>query len=329
MTIELASNLSTENNNGCAPKRSVNKTIVRIVISAAILGLIFYKLVDRRALLQNLELLTTKGAISIILMYIAGQILSTIKWCIFVKQAELTRSFKTVLRAYFLGMFVNTFGLGTVGGDIARGLLLKPEKGKRTAALATVVADRVHGLTVLVCIGLVGVAFVRPPVLGNWAIAIAIAAVVCVTLGWLIGPKLLTTVFHNEHRWGQAAINAAKAFPAKPKPFLLATFVSCIFHFSQIFVHVMILNELNVHIELPYLLATVPFVNVISSLPISMNGIGVREGLYIFFFAPLGITNETAVAIGLLWLFTVTVISALCGIIFGTLYSLLSNDDFE
>ena len=57
--------------------------------------------------------------------------------------------------------------------------------------------------------------------------------------------------------------------------------------------------------------------NIASSLPISWQGLGIRENSYIFFLtaAPAIVSKEQAVAFGALWLLAVTVSSAIGGIV--------------
>jgi len=72
-------------------------------------------------------------------------------------------------------------------------------------------------------------------------------------------------------------------------------------------------------ISIPFttLLLVIPFVNIVCSLPISWNGLGVREKAYTYFLAtaPAIVSYEQAVAFGAIWLLAVTVSSALGGIV--------------
>ena len=70
------------------------------------------------------------------------------------------------VRFYFIGMFLNVFGLSTIGGDVVRGLYLGG--GRRPAlALNSVLFDRVSGLAILMALGavaLLGFPAVQPAV---------------------------------------------------------------------------------------------------------------------------------------------------------------------
>ena len=72
---------------------------------------------------------------------------------------------------------------------------------------------------------------------------------------------------------------------------------------------------LGVSIPWSVLLVVVPFVNIVSSLPISWMGLGVRENAYIFFLTPLFLSSEQAIAFGALWLLAVTVTSGIGGML--------------
>jgi hypothetical protein len=82
-------------------------------------------------------------------------------------------------------------------------------------------------------------------------------------------------------------------------------------------------SALGAEIPLATLFVVIPLVNIASSLPISWNGLGVRENSYMFFLtaAPALVTKEQAAAFGALWLLAVTVTSAIGGIV-----ALISGD---
>jgi uncharacterized membrane protein YbhN (UPF0104 family) len=56
----------------------------------------------------------------------------------------------------------------------------------------------------------------------------------------------------------------------------------------------------------------VPLVSLAMVLPISISGVGVREGGLAFLLAPFGVTAEQGVALGLLW-FLATIVGGLLG----------------
>ncbi|MCB0360944.1 MAG: flippase-like domain-containing protein, partial [Bdellovibrionales bacterium] len=164
MTNQAADDISSSVGTDLGPPRSSRsrwKLVLRLSISVLLLVIVL-RSVHLPDLVQTLLSIHPLVAVSIIVLYALGQVISAMKWRILFTEVGIQRSPKETIRAYFSGMFVNTFGLGTVGGDVVRGLALQPAKGRRASALASVVADRVHGLMVLSLIGAVAIVLVRP-----------------------------------------------------------------------------------------------------------------------------------------------------------------------
>ena len=75
-------------------------------------------------------------------------------------------------------------------------------------------------------------------------------------------------------------------------------------------------RALGVEVGLSTWFVVVPLVNLTMVLPISIGGVGVREGMMSLLLAPFGVPRETAVAVGLLTLLTAVVCGLLGGIVF-------------
>ena len=290
------------------------KGLFRLGLSLALIAIV-YGTADISSLLAALSKISLQTALALMLLYTLGQIISAGKWSLFIRETGLQRNFRRVLRAYFVGMYANTFGLGTVGGDVLRSFLLRPSKGQRTRTLATVAADRVHGLGVLLIIGLFSITIVMPNVLGKYTLPACLLGALALPAAWLFALKILPRIFSDEHRFHQAATKISEGFPASWKTLLQASLISITFHSLQIFMFYLIAQALKVDLSLAYLYATVPFINIASSLPLTINGLGIREAAAVFLFAPAGISQETAIAFGAIWFACVTVISALAGIL--------------
>lgn len=298
-----------------ASNKPLAKRVIPLAVSLCFVGWV-YAQADFETLIGTLSRASFLGILLLLAAYSLGQIISTFKWRVFLEQADLKRPVSVTLSSYFMGMFVNTFGLGTVGGDLARAMLIKPGAGKRAAAIATVVADRVHGLAVIIAIGIFATLFAHPPQLGVPVELLATVLLVALISGWLLGPTILLRIFPEQHRFGELARVISSAFPRATSPFLKATAISICFHTLQIAMHGLIARELGAEIPWAYLFVVIPLVNIISSLPISiMNGVGVREAMYLLVFTPIGLPQETSIAFGAVWVGTVTVTSAVGGFI--------------
>jgi uncharacterized membrane protein YbhN (UPF0104 family) len=125
----------------------------------------------------------------------------------------------------------------------------------------------------------------------------------------------LLKIIPSNSRLYYQALQVSNAFPKDKSTLFLITIISAAFHLWQIYMHWIIGLSLGLNLDLIILLSTIPFVNILSSLPISWNGLGVREAGYIFFLSPVYISESQALAMGTLWIVATTFASIVGGII--------------
>ncbi|MFO0842240.1 MAG: lysylphosphatidylglycerol synthase transmembrane domain-containing protein [Gemmataceae bacterium] len=82
--------------------------------------------------------------------YLLAIFLTLVRWQLLVKALDLTLSFRDAMRYGLVGIFFNTFLPGSVGGDVVKAAALARTQNRRTAAVATVIMDRVIALWALV-----------------------------------------------------------------------------------------------------------------------------------------------------------------------------------
>jgi uncharacterized membrane protein YbhN (UPF0104 family) len=293
------------------------KSAIKVIITLAALALVAYS-VSFDKLFTTLRSISPVTAIIVIVGYAVGQLMSSVKWWTIAKSGGINVPYHVALKAYCIGMFVNCFGsgLGTVGGDVARGILISHGLPKKTEGIAAVIADRVHGLTVLCLIALVTSQLFRSDRVPGWLILSLLILVAGFIAGWIIGPWLLT-LFPDGSKFASKMRQVAAIFPRDAKTLLIISAISVVFHCVQILLHGVMASALSAEIPLSTLFVVIPLVNIASSLPISWNGLGVRETSYIFFLTapPALVSPEQAAAFGAMWLLAVTVTSAIGGVV--------------
>lgn len=291
------------------------KSLIKLALSALMVFLIA-RTTNVEQLQKTFQSIPLTTCLFVISAYVCGQLLSSIKWWLIVREGGIKVSYPTSLKAYFTGMFVNCFGLGMVGGDVARGVLVAAGLPKKTEGIASVVVDRIHGLTVLSMFALVtsvviGNTYV-PPLFINALFALCGGFI----FAWIAGPYVLTHFpFVQKLPIARKLQEVAKMFPRRPAALALITAISIAFHANQIALHAVMAQGVGADIPWSTLFVVIPFVNIASSLPISWQGLGVREKSYIFFLSPAILSTEQAVAFGALWLLSVTVASAVGGLV--------------
>ena len=290
------------------------KPILRVLITVLLLGLILGS-VDLSALLSTLMSIPAWVAILVVGGYLLGQVISAGKWWLIAKAGDIDVSYPKALKAYFIGMFANFFGLGLVGGDLARAMLLSKGQTHKTPAFASVVADRAHGLGTLALIGVVAaLCFGRASI--DTQLLLLIGAIgFGIVAFWFLGPATLLAILPKSFPFRSKIEQTLQVFPKSLGSVTLLTLISVAFHILQIGLHFAIALSFGSEVSFAYLLMAIPIVNILSSLPISWNGLGVRENGYMFFLAPTYLSAEQAFAMGAIWLLAVTTSSLVGGLI--------------
>ena len=298
------------------------KLTLKLLITATLVTVIAQS-VDLKASFQSLLQIPAGSILLVVMGYLLGQVISAIKWRMLAQAGGITTSTMESLKAYFIGMFMNCFGLGMVGGDVIRGMLISGKDGSRTLGVTSVVADRAHGLAVLAGVGGLSALIFRPDFLDSYLIAMLIFIGLGVGTGWILAPLLVSRFFSVESKLGKKLVQLTGMLSRDSSVLFRVSVLSLLFHLLQISLHWFMADALGASIPFLYILTTVPFINILGSLPVSWNGVGVREAGYIFFFTQQHpfLSQEQAVAMGALWLLALTICSAVGGSI-----ALLSKD---
>lgn len=300
-------------------KKTKNKKrnlIIRISISIFLL-IFFASKVD---LNETLNLITHTNYVLLlicVIIYLAGQAISAFKWSIIGEAIGFQRKFADYLQFYFIGMFFNLFLPSTIGGDVSKAYYLSKgdTNGRKAPAIYAVLAERYSGLAVLVWLGTLAM---LTPIGHNIPMTIkyvAIALSTAIIIGSPLLPFFIKKVFSQNNWLNRSMMNDILVFWDYK---LVAKCLgwSLIFHILVIIIHMLISKAINLHIPLLYYCSVYPIVAIIGFIPIAFNGIGVREGSYIYLLSLAGVSKSAGLAFGLLWFVIVVITSLIGGIVY-------------
>jgi uncharacterized membrane protein YbhN (UPF0104 family) len=77
--------------------------------------------------------------------------------------------------------------------------------------------------------------------------------------------------------------------------------LSFLLHLFQLSLQVLLAQALNLLVPVWYLMLAIPLIHILSALPVSFGGVGVRESGYVLFFTLVGVSKDEALAFGALW----------------------------
>jgi hypothetical protein len=256
----------------------------------------------------------------------ASNVLGSWQWGRLLRAAGIRIPFWKVLAYYHVGLFFNNFLPANVGGDIARVLDASRHGSGRAAAVSTVLLDRLIGT-----LALAGLALVTTiPAIDRFHLSLVYLALLgffafSLLLVWAVfHPALLPNVERLLSRVGLGGLrprldglaSSLQGFRTERGLFVRLLLVALVVQVSRIGVHVVVARALGIHVPIAYFFLFVPLLAVIVSLPISLNGIGVREGAGVVLFGLVGVDRAHAFSMQFTTYLVAVAVSLLGGLVF-------------
>jgi len=250
-----------------------------------------------------------------ICLYIVAQMLSTLRWS---KLVNTEHGYIELLKIYYIGCFFNNLLPSTVGGDAVKAYYLYRRGGGLHSSMASVFMDRYIGLAALVLIGavscIVGIHLIyRTYIL--WFYPMVVAGFI---IGTIIMFRTKWAMFFKQTRKFYESINLYRGM----KNVVAECFV--------ISIAVQVLTVLSVYLISRSIQSGagilecgifIPLINIITLVPVSVSGVGIREGAFVYLFGLTGVGNEESITISLVWFITVALVNMVGGLFYLTLGS--------
>lgn len=284
---------------------------LRIAVSLGILAVLFSKipLEDVRHSLAGVRLPLMVLAY---LLYLGGQSLSAFKWRLLAEPLGFRRRFRDYLSFYFIGMYFNLFLPTNIGGDVGRGYYLASEDRQWLLAYYSIVTERVTGTIALFLVASVGVLAAGARTLPDWVIwgTVLVAFGLFASIPFV--PFLLRVVKSRVRRLSPYVREELTLYWRRPKILVQVFLLSVIFQLIWVVLQFLIGLSMGLSLPLSVFLVVAPLTSFAAFLPVSFNGIGLREAAYVFLLGRFGVEPHVALSFGILWL-AVVVASSLVG----------------
>jgi glycosyltransferase 2 family protein len=294
-----------------APRRFLTRGRVflglRMAASVTMLGLLLTRF-DLSVLNPIDELSSWTWVVTGVAVTFGAVILATLRWQRVLKALDLPSDLRTLLNHVLAGVFVSNFLPSTVGGDVLRVTRLSAGNGHPPESFASVVLERLTGFVVLPFITLV--ALVGNPTLLHMGTATQLALVL--SLGTLVVLAVIVGVAGNSRLGARLAgranwlsflgavhlgIDRMRRHPSEAASVLITALA---YQLTIVFAAWAAGHALGLNMGWSAAMAFVPIVAIAQVLPVSVNGLGLREGALVLLLAPLGVPAGQAIALGLL-----------------------------
>lgn len=264
-----------------------------------------------------------------IAFYLMAQLLSTYRWQFLGAALGFHRSLRELYDYYLIGMFSNQFLPGAIGGDAVRMYYLaKSCNRKKREAVLTLLAERGVGMVALLL--LTGAMCLLPAVSAlNWDIPIHVPGLpvwalnvrwmvlgLCslVVLGYLL-LRILPLSLWTQRFPKLSLVTQARVYWADVPLLAKSVGLSLIVHTLMVVMHWMVAQALHIEVSIIYLAVVYGVVSLVSVLPITQGGLGVRELAYQSLLVKLGVNSHTALAFGVYWFLIATLTSLFGGLV--------------
>lgn len=298
--------------------------VVRIAIGLCLIVFLLSRL-DLGKVLQNLRGMDFRYLGLALLCYLFFIIVSAWRWQVLLEHKKIPMPFIRTTLVYFIALFFTNFLPTTVGGDLMR--VVYSVREKKADAVAVVLVDRILGFVGLFIFGLAAVLFLyirqhRGEFLPLMILGLFSLVVITIFLFSERAYRAVSPWFEKVRifRFGERINNLHRTmndFGGAWGPITLciahSILIQAFLALSPFFV-LRSMGDFKTGI-LPFLIY-VPIINVICMIPVSFNGLGVRENSYALFFARAGLTGETSVTISLVSAFLAFLWSLLGGLVF-------------
>jgi uncharacterized membrane protein YbhN (UPF0104 family) len=215
---------------------------------------------------------------------------------------------------------VGNFLPSTIGGDVLRvSRLTNSSTVPGTSVFASVVIERLTGWIVLPVLTLAGLllspSLLRLGMASRLALALSIGTMVLLAvIVFAAGSRRMAGRFAANEGWTRfigAVHLGIDSLRHRPQAAAGIMAVATVYQLSPVLAAFFATRALGLHLPMVALLAFTPVVAIAQVLPLSLNGLGIREGAFVLFLGPLGVSAGQAVAVGLIIYATTLAVSLL------------------
>ena len=297
----------------------------RILVSVALLATIIMRVGDD-ALLASLRRGMENGlwlVLAIVLPPALGYVLSMHRLGTLFKAHQVRVRKKEILRAQLMGTFFNHLLPTSIGGDVHRVWYLGQPAGGYTVVVTSIFLARVLGVVAMCLLVLCGslinpIWFVDIPALRLSVPFAAAGVLVAVAVMLRLKPRGVDPDADRGRIrvvWDKL-ISAFARFRERPSVLGIALVYSLVLQLEIVFQYWLFSLCLGVDLGFDRLLVAIPLVTLAAMIPISLNGVGVREWVMVWICTPLGILEADAAMTAMLFMVAGFFYSAIGGVLF-------------
>lgn len=309
---------------------NIKKSILTLLKVCLSVGLIYWLL--KNAELEKIWIYIEQADYVLLLfafvMFYLGYYFSGIRLQSILGAIGVQATKRYLVRSFTIAMLFNNLLPSTVGGDAYRMYDVWRLCQDKSKAFSSVFLDRFLGLFALVTLAVLAL-FLVPSVNHHipgiyWYIGLLWLAMFVVLFGifnhgsklvdWALDLSLPLIGFVQ--RFLRKIVNSITLLRGRTDVQLKTLVLSFLIQLNMILHFILVAIALKVDIPWQSLFLIMPIANIVLLLPISINGVGVREAIFVFMFGIFGGSAESAIAFAWVGLAMVLLQGVVGGVVF-------------
>lgn len=284
---------------------------VRIVITLSLFALLL-RSVSLPQLFTTLLHAQRSDLLMGLALGILGVILSCYVWRSLVLAEGIKAKLGRLIKLYLIGVAFSHFLPTSMGGDAIKAFYIGKESGNLPGATSAVLMSRITGFVGMLLVALPTLlifhnALKERVVIGFlllcllWVMAIG-SAVLVTTLLPRMSTKFLKELWIRQKFVGKLLNfgNVLSESMRRPRAVGASILFGMLFWISNCLAYSAYAAAVGIHLPLFFYFIVIPFASILASLPISISGFGVREGVQVYLFSTMHVVASTALLIVLL-----------------------------
>jgi uncharacterized protein (TIRG00374 family) len=257
--------------------------------------------------------------------YSLCQWISAYRWQLLLRAKDVHVSLGQLFAYYMIGMFVNNFLPGSIGGDVVKSYYLYRRTQKLEISVVSVFLERFTGLVGLCVLSMTALAFgyqyLHSPIIVAAVVGTSLALLLMVLLLTHL-PSLATRVPMLTKMLPERVISVAGgvyeslvSYRNHSATIFSAIAISTVLQFMFAVYYALASIAMGIPVDLIYFVLFLPAVTLISLVPLSLGGLGIREAAMVVLFGAAGIAPADVLAISL----TIHIINMILSLVGGVL----------
>ena len=298
------------------------RAVARLAIGVGVIAFLLWQ-TDISSIEQ--ALVSAKPVLIVVgfLLTVCLLVVSAFRWRVFLEALDIKLRAGTALRLTFVGAFFNAFLPTGIGGDAYKAIRVREANTSLAASFASVLLDRLSGIAALAAICIFAAAF---SLMRSEATTLVVAGLAVSTGILVLGVALLVlgerVVGGGKGTWFglrprlRRALDAAAGAIRDPSTVARSFALALLGQAFGIAAYVSLARSLEIEVSPAVIALGLLNATVASAVPVTVNGLGIREAVWVWSLSLYGVGRGDALAYALVVLGVALCTSVLGGVIY-------------